>query len=736
MDKPLSAISESATAPRAVELNALTFERPPVTLHGHWLVAARLGVLLFAVICVCSIGLSIPQSWHQSVYMRDVVGDSPSAAKIEQADQALRSLGLRPRSLAIITMAAGFAQMIGFYAVAIYIVRQKSNELMALIVAVFLFAIASAQFPPDLIAMQATHPIQATIGLSIDLVFVMGFMLLFFLFPDGRFTPRWTIAVSAVLALSLVNDLLITHDAFDHPSPAKDALQFGTLIVSAVVAQIYRYRRVSGPIERQQIKWFLSGLGLALLAFVLLNVAIVDRGLLQPSAPVKQAIVAQLILTAGWVPLQLCIPISLAVAIMRYRLFDIDVVINRALVFAGLSTSIVGLYALVVVGVGSLLHTGNNLALSLTATVLVAIIFQPLRLRLQRGVNHLLYGDRDEPYAVLTRLGRRLEGTLAPNAVLTVIVDTVATALKLPYVAISRLHGAQEQVLAAHGAAVKGPDRFPLIHQGETIGSLLVASRGPNEPLTRADRELLNDIARQAGPAVQAMQLTIDLQHSRERLVLAREEERRRLRRDLHDGLGPRLAALTLRLETARERLASDPLADELLADLSMRTEDAVADIRRLVYSLRPPALDDLGLVPALRQASESYGAGGPEFTIEAPEQLPPLPAAVEVAAYRIAQEAIANVVRHAGARHCTIGLTMNDSSTMLNVEVEDDGRGLEDTMASGIGLHSMRERAEELGGTWSIQERPGGGTQVHAHLPFHSSVSNEPAGGEQHRDA
>src|SRR6185312_13632784 len=334
------------------------------------------------------------------------------------------------------------------------------------------------------------------------------------------FTPRWTIAVSVVMLLSLVNDLLVTYDAFKNPSPLKDGLQFGVLIVSAVMAQIYRYRRISGPVERQQIKWFLSGLGFALVAFVLLNVTIVDRNLLEARAPAKQAVISELILSLVWVPLQLCIPITLAIAIMRYRLFDIDVVINRALVFAGLSASIVGLYALVVVGFGNLLHTGNDLVLSLTATVIVAIVFQPLRLRLQRGVNHLLYGDRDEPYTVLTRLGRRLEGTLAPNAVLTVIVDTVATALKLPYVAISRIQAPTEQILAARGAAIRDPFRFNLIHQGETIGSLLVASRAPNEPLTRADRELLNDIARQAGPAVHAMQLTIDLQHSRERLVL------------------------------------------------------------------------------------------------------------------------------------------------------------------------------------------------------------------------
>ncbi len=730
MNEPISIMAHTEPAPptREADTYGPFVKRPPVILHGRWLIAARLGVILFALICFGSVVITIPQSWQQSLNLHDIVGNSPSPAKVDEARRALRSLGLSPKSLAIMSAAAGFAQMIGFYAVGLYLLGKKSNELMTLVVATFLIAMASAQFPPDLIAMQATHPIQATVGFIIDLVFLLGFVNLFFLFPDGRFTPRWTIAVSVVMALSLLNDLLITHDAFKNPSPLKDGLQFGTLIVCVAIAQVYRYRRTSGQVERQQLKWFLSGLGFAMLAFIILNVAIVDRNLLHPEAPVMQAIISEMILSMVWVPLQLCIPVTLAIAIMRYRLFDIDVVINRTLVFTGLSVSIVGLYALVVVGLGKLIHSGDDLALSLAATVIVAVAFQPLRLRLQRGVNRMLYGDRDDPYAVLTRLGRRLEGTLAPHTALTVIVDTVATALKLPYVAIERAEESSEQLIVAHGVAVAEPLRLPLAHQGVSVGTLLVAPRGPNEPLTRADRELLNDIARQAGPAVHAMQLTIDLQRSRERLVLAREEERRRLRRDLHDGLGPRLAALTLRIETARERLASDPLADELLGDLSTRTEDAVADIRRLVYSLRPPALDDLGLVPALRQASESYGGGGPAFVIEAPEQLPTLPAAVEVATYRIAQEAIANVVRHARARYCIIRLTVNAATSHLLVEVEDDGRGLPPDAITGIGLHSMRERAEELGGSLDIHPRASSGTLVRARLPFQPMGNAESA--------
>jgi signal transduction histidine kinase len=231
---------------------------------------------------------------------------------------------------------------------------------------------------------------------------------------------------------------------------------------------------------------------------------------------------------------------------------------------------------------------------------------------------------------------------------------------------------------------------------------------------------LLDDLARQAAAAVYAVRLTADLQRSRQSLVAAREEERRRLRRDLHDGLGPTLAALGLKLETARNRLGDDPRADALLEDLAERTQAAVADIRRLVYALRPPTLDELGLVGALRQVAS--GAQGPapdglHMVVEAADPFPPLPAAVEVAAYRIAQEAITNVVRHAQARLCTIRLELDVAA--LRLSIEDNGRGLPADRRAGIGLASMRERAEELGGSFAIAPVPTAGTHVQVRLPL-----------------
>ena len=222
----------------------------------------------------------------------------------------------------------------------------------------------------------------------------------------------------------------------------------------------------------------------------------------------------------------------------------------------------------------------------------------------------------------------------------------------------------------------------------------------------------------------EALRLSADLQRSRERLVEAREEERRRLRRDLHDGLGPQLSSQALTIDAVRRLMRRDPdAAEELLLDLKADAQDAVSDIRRLVYGLRPPALDDLGLLGALRESAAQYSAKGLSVLVKAPENLPPLSAAVEVAAYRIAQEALTNVVRHAEATTCTVSLAVDEAS-VLHLEVCDNGRGIPDpqensSVGAGVGLTSMRERTSELGGSLLVEPRPEGGTRVYARLPL-----------------
>lgn len=261
---------------------------------------------------------------------------------------------------------------------------------------------------------------------------------------------------------------------------------------------------------------------------------------------------------------------------------------------------------------------------------------------------------------------------------------------------------------------------MPLLLRGGQAGSLIVAQRTRKEPYSERDLALLHDLARHIAVAAHAATLTRDLQRSRESLVAAREEERRRIRRDLHDGLGPALAGIAFGLDAARNTLAANPEATAAtLAELKAEVHASIADVRRLVYELRPPALDQLGLVPALEQyAARLAERGVLDISVSAPV-LPPLPAAVEVAAYRIATEALTNAARHSGARHTSVSFTVNDAN--LRLEVADDGVGLparRDSRGTGLGLAAMAERAAELGGACSAAARDRG-TCVVAELPL-----------------
>jgi signal transduction histidine kinase len=409
---------------------------------------------------------------------------------------------------------------------------------------------------------------------------------------------------------------------------------------------------------------------------------------------------------------------------MRYQLWDIDFIINRTMVYGGLSILIAGLYVLMVGGLGTLFQIQGNLLIALLATGLVAALFQPLRTRLQRGVNRFVYGERDDPLAALSSLGRKLEETVAPDEVLPTLVRTIAETLKLPYVAITLRKNGDLETVAEYGKPVIEVISLPLAYQGERVGQLLVTERSLGEPFSTAEMQLLSNIARQAGAAVHDVQLTADLQRSRERLVTAREEERRRLRRDLHDGLGPTLAGQTLKLDAALDLVEKDPAAARsLLLDLKSQTQGTVTRIRRLVYDLRPPALDDLGLAGALQaHIYQMEGAtNGLRISFDFPDGgLPPLAAAVEVAAYRIAQEGLTNIVRHAQAKECQLCLSILEEDTRsLHLEIIDDGIGLPRQHRPGVGMNSMRERAAELGGTCVIEPGTGGGTRVLACLPL-----------------
>lgn len=555
--------------------------------------------------------------------------------------------------------------------------------------------------------------------------FIYSFTI-FYLFPDGKFVPGW-IRVPFVTIVIWSATWPFYPEAFTNiykwPPVFTSFVLLGLLVLS-ISAQVHRYIRISSVTQRLQTKWMIYGLLLRTPGLFLLNLPFLlfaefgSRG----TADLVYLIVA--------IPLSavtiLAGPFTIAISILRHRLWDIDLLLNRTLVYTTLTALVAGLYIAVVSGLGLLFQSQGNFLFSILATVLVAVLFQPLRDWLQRTVNRLMYGHRDEPYTVLSQLGQRLETTLTPNAVLPTLVETIAQTLKLPYVSIELKQAETFRVRAEYsGQGVSEQRRegeinllkIPLTFQSEVIGRLCVGRRAQDEAFTSNEERLLNDIARQAGMAAHVIQLMADLQRSREQLVTAREEERRRLRRDLHDGLGPQLASQTLTLAAARQLVRLDPqAAEDLLVAASQHAQSAIADIRRVVSDLRPPVLDDLGLLDAIRSQTEQYTVSQVKFTLQLPDSLPALPAAVEVACYRIAQEALTNVIKHAAAPHCTLTLTI---TTDLCLTIEDDGQGLAADRRSGVGLTSMRERTEELGGRLALDSVLGRGVKIKASLPL-----------------
>jgi len=545
-----------------------------------------------------------------------------------------------------------------------------------------------------------------------------------------RLVPALYIAAFGAVLVSIMAHWPITGDFFQwlHAQANLWVLGAATCLAITLALSVSNYRACADPIKRLQARWVSFAIVISLLWAVLTYYvpnALERAGLVQWPTDLTL-----LLYNVAWL-MALSIPIAFAIAILRHRLFDIDLIINRALVYGTLTLFVVGVYVLIVGVIGVALEANGNLWLSLSATGLIAVLFQPLRERVQQRVNRWMYGERDDPYAVLSRLGQQLAGTLAPETLLTSIVETVAHALKLPYVAITMNEAdrAEFVIAAAHGQPLVHDQRvLPLMYQTDQIGQFIVTPRTAHEVFTSSEQHLLTDLARQIGLAVHAVQLTADLQRSRERLITAREEERRRLRRDLHDGVGPTLAALGLKAGSLRHVIPNDPDTAVVQAtELRDQIRGVIADIRRAVYALRPPALDELGLIQALREQAAQSTAQGLHVSVEAPEPMPALSAAVEVAVYRITLEALTNVLRHAEARHCQVKLSVGVD---LELTISDDGHGLAESQHSGVGLVSMRERATELGGAFKVESSPAGGTVIRVNLPLsHEAVAKQSGG-------
>ena len=530
--------------------------------------------------------------------------------------------------------------------------------------------------------------------------------------PRWRWLGRLALAATALATLAWA---VTPYDQRDIPPPAyygaitnpvgidgawaavNVSLALVVLCTVLGIASLLLRLRSGAEGRRDQLAVCLTG--------ALATVALLVAGWIVPVA-------ASALVALAMVPL----PAAIAYAMVRRRLWDLDVVVNRSLVYATLTVLTLALYGGLVGLLGEVtqrLTPGSDLLVF----VLAAVVVQPLKDRVQRGVNRLLYGQADEPYAAVSRLAERLETASSPSGVLPSVVEVVARTLLLPYA---------ELRVPDHDAVVFGqrqPDaelvEVPLVYSGRSVGQLVVAV--PPGGLGRRGQRLLEELARHTAVAAHATRLQAELHRSREQIVTSREEERRRLRHDLHDDLGPGLAATAMQLETVADMVEVQPdRAVALLQLAAAYLRDSVADVRRIVDDLQPAALADLGLLPAVEELAERLRNAGVGVTVSGGDGLVGLSAAVEVAAYRITAEALANVAKHSRARNVEVGLALEQGSVV--VRVADDGVGLPPLVSAGVGLRSMHQRATELGGSCSVTGGAGG-TTVSARLPVDAPV-------------
>jgi signal transduction histidine kinase len=419
----------------------------------------------------------------------------------------------------------------------------------------------------------------------------------------------------------------------------------------------------------------------------------------------------------------LLIAVAIAAGVLKYRLYDIELVIRWTLIYGVLVAGIGAGYLVLAALLGLVLARQAQPVAAVASAVLVAAIFGPLRDRLQRWVDRLVYGERHDPAAVFARVGARFERLDEAEALLPELVETIAGSLRLDYVSIEVARADGTAMTASFGSqAERVPLLVPLRFQGVEVGKLRLTPRR-HEQLSKSETAMLSELAPHIALACRAVTVMDELAGSRADLVSGREEERRRLGRNLHDGLGPSLAAMVLQLEALGDVVDSDRrrLGPEV-ARLGERAKAMVAEVREMAYGLRPAPLEHLGLVAALRERALDFSTanatrGGLEVRVECASDLSRLPAGVEVAAYRVAVEALANTARHASARSCRVRLRLDKRS--LEVEVVDDGIGITAEQRVGVGITSMRERAAELGGRFTIESAASGGTRVVATLPF-----------------
>lgn len=709
----------------------------PIELHRHpngWLFLIRI-----VSVSVCSLVsflfLSKVPSYFDYLKTSCLTTSCEYAAITPLPKSVLEQAGLSDTAFAVLYTGIALFFFIAYFTAASLILVKRPTKPISYIAAMALISFAT----PTFIQMQWRE--SEWLPVFLDGLSLFSFVLFLLLFPNGKFIRPWVVYAT----IGLMTMRLAAGYFPDQPWGERHwplwltflwlSLQYGILIYS----QYTRYRFTSGSIARQQTKWVVYGILISLTGVFLLSVTplFFQADFYEVRNPVWM-----FLLDLGVQLFLLPIPLTLSISILRKRLWDIDPLVSRTIVYLSLTAIIIALYSLTVWYLSLLFHTSQHQLFSLFAAGVVAVIFAPLKEKLQHLVNRLLYGQRHDPFTVLMQLGNRLKETLSPMESLDIVVQTVKDSLRIPYAGISLIR--QDETVMVSGTRIESADELsiPLSGSGGTLGWLYIGARSPGEAFNSADHKLIGVLARQAGIVVQSVKQAVDiqlllehLQESKEALIFAREEERRAMRRNLHDDIAPRLAAMRLTASVAIDWIRKDPdKAVELMASFKKDIGETVDEIREIVYNLRPHALDEFGLVGAIRQRVEQLkdfqtlkeitNAKPLSIQFDAPERLPILPAAIEVGAYRIASEALVNVVKHASADSCRVRLTITENSELV-IEVMDNGIGMTGHPAftaehKGIGLISLRERALELGGTCVIENPESGrGTTLVVRLPI-----------------
>lgn len=515
------------------------------------------------------------------------------------------------------------------------------------------------------------------------------------LFPTGKpLSRRWTVLCWLTVCTAVLGNVFVgpTHEygassflvaPWWAVTERIAGIGAGLIMLASVASVIVRYVRGSRTI-RQQVLW----LAAAILLVLLINV------------PIWFAIpTGRYVLLLLSFPL---IPAAVTIAVLRHGLYDVRIVLSRVVVYGVLTACVIAVYiGLVAVLEGVVRGAGAPVV----AALAIALAFNPVRVRLQRLVDRAIYGTRRDPVAAMSAVGQELAGDDLGG-----VTDALRQTLRLSYVAIERRTGG----LVESGERPATMQTWPLAYDSEPIGNLVVGPRHGERQLSRSDQRVIDLVAAPLAIVLHAQALTEDVKASRERVIEAAEEERTRLRRELHDSLGPLLTGAAFKADGIALAAQHRPERAEFLAtELADQLRQSVEAVRQLAYGLRPAALDELGLVGALREEGRRFSPV--KVIIDAPESLPALPSLVEVAAYRIAAEALTNVVRHSDAKLASIQLITNDGT--LEMIITDNGTSRA-AWAAGLGLASIKSRASEIGGACEAGPTAEGGRVV-ATLPM-----------------